>query len=275
MTTTDYRGQFDLSGRVAVVTGGAGFLGRSFCQAYAESGASIAVVDKNERDCVDFASELAKRYAIGAVGIGCDIADPGAVEAMSARVSEVLGPIRILHNNAANQSSGLKAQFAPFEEFDFADWRRVMSVDVDGAFLVAQAVGRRMAAHGLGGSIIQTGSIYGVIAPDNRIYAGATYDGKPICSPAVYSAAKAAIIGLTRWLATYWAQRGIRVNAIVPGGIEDKQNEAFKRQYSARVPLGRMARRDELTGAALFLASDASTYVTGQCLIVDGGLSAW
>jgi NAD(P)-dependent dehydrogenase (short-subunit alcohol dehydrogenase family) len=185
------------------------------------------------------------------------------------------GPVRVLHNNAANQGAGLKAEFAPFEEFDLADWRKVMSVDVDGTFLVSQAFGAAMARSGQGGSILQTSSIYGLLGPDNRIYAGATYEGRAIASPAVYSAGKAAMVGLTRWLATYWAKAGIRANAIVPGGVEDRQNETFKRAYANRVPLGRMARRGELVGAALFLASDASSYMTGQCIFVDGGLSAW
>jgi NAD(P)-dependent dehydrogenase (short-subunit alcohol dehydrogenase family) len=145
---------------------------------------------------------------------------------------------------------------------------------VDGTFLVSQAFGAAMAASG-GGSIIQTLSIYGMLAPDNRIYEGATYEGRAIGSPAVYSAGKSALAGLTRWLATYWAGSGLRSNAIVVGGVEDRQNDTFKRAYGRRIPLKRMARREEIVGAALFLASDASSYVTGQCLFVDGGLSAW
>jgi NAD(P)-dependent dehydrogenase (short-subunit alcohol dehydrogenase family) len=141
-------------------------------------------------------------------------------------------------------------------------------------FLVAQAAGRHMAVHG-GGSIIQTSSIYGVVAPDQRIYEGSFYLGGAINTPAVYSASKAAVIGLTRHLATYWASANIRVNTLTPGGVESGQNAEFSRRYSARVPLGRMAETGDMVGALVFLASDASGYVTGQNLVVDGGLTAW
>ena len=275
MSEDDVLKQFDLSGRVAVVTGGAGFLGRAFCEAYAAAGADVAVLDIDGARAGEFAAALGRSSGRRCVGVGCDIADQASVGAAARRVADALGAVRVLHNNAANQSAGLKAEFAPFEEFDLADWKKVMSVDVDGTFLVCQAFGAAMAKSGRGGSIIQTSSVYGMLGPDNRIYEGATYGGHAISSPAVYSAGKAAMVGLTRWLATYWAKAGIRANAIVPGGVEDGQNETFKRAYGNRIPLGRMARRDELIGAALFLASDASSYVTGQCLFVDGGLSAW
>jgi NAD(P)-dependent dehydrogenase (short-subunit alcohol dehydrogenase family) len=270
MQDGDYRKQFDLSGRVAVVTGGAGFLGQAFCAAYAEFGADVAVLDIDGARAADFAAALAKKSGRLCLGVGCDIADPASVRAAEKRVAETLGPVRVLHNNAANQSAGLKNEFEPFETFDLADWKKVMSVDVDGTFLMSQAFGPPMARHGQGGSIIQTSSIYGMLGPDNRIYAGATYDGHAISSPAVYSAGKAAVVGFTRWLATYWAKDGIRANVIVPGGVEDRQNETFKQAYGNRIPLGRMARRDEIVGTALFLASDASSYVTGQCLFVVG-----
>jgi len=148
-------------------------------------------------------------------------------------------------------------------------------VNIDGMFLVAQAVGGQMVRQGKGGSIIQTASIYGVMAPDPRIYEGSFYMGRQISSPAVYSASKAAVVGLTKYLATYWADKGIRVNTLTPGGNDSGQNEEFKQKYSARIPLGRMGNPPEMVGALLFLASDASSYVTGQNILVDGGLSAW
>jgi NAD(P)-dependent dehydrogenase (short-subunit alcohol dehydrogenase family) len=132
-----------------------------------------------------------------------------------------------------------------------------------------------MQRQGTGGRIIQTASIYGIVASDKRIYEGSFYLDRQISNPAVYSASKAAVVGLTRHLAAYWGDVGIRVNALVPGGVESGQNETFKSRYSARVPLGRMAQADELVGALIYLASDASSYVTGQCLVVDGGLSVW
>jgi NAD(P)-dependent dehydrogenase (short-subunit alcohol dehydrogenase family) len=132
-----------------------------------------------------------------------------------------------------------------------------------------------MVAQGKGGSIIQTASIYGAVAPDQRIYEGSKYLDRQINTPAVYSVSKAAVIGLTRYLATYWADKGIRVNALSPGGVESGQNETFIRNYSSRIPLGRMARADEVVSTLIFLASDASSYVTGQNFLVDGGLSVW
>jgi NAD(P)-dependent dehydrogenase (short-subunit alcohol dehydrogenase family) len=141
-------------------------------------------------------------------------------------------------------------------------------------FVMAQAVGSRMAARGRG-AIVQTASVWGVIAPDQRVYEGSEYMGQAISSPAVYAASKAAVVGLTRHLAAYWGAKGVRVNAISPGGVESGQNETFRARYGARVPLGRMAQADEIADAALFLASDAARYVTGQNLVVDGGLTIW
>ena len=150
-----------------------------------------------------------------------------------------------------------------------------MSVNIDGMFLVAQAVGKQMLSQGQGGSIVQTASVYGVVAPDQRIYEGSEYMGVEINTPAVYATSKAAVIGLTKYLATYWAKDNIRVNAITPGGVESGQNEQFQSLYSKRVPLGRMGQASEMVAALVYLASDASSYVTGQNLIVDGGLTAW
>jgi NAD(P)-dependent dehydrogenase (short-subunit alcohol dehydrogenase family) len=150
-----------------------------------------------------------------------------------------------------------------------------MAINIDAMFLMAQAVGRQMLLQGNGGSIIQTSSAYGIMGPDNRIYEGSWYLNRQINTPAVYSTSKAAVVGLTKFLATYWAQKNIRVNALVPGGTESGQNEVFQQMYGARVPLGRMANAPEIVGAVLYLASDAASYVTGHCLVVDGGLNAW
>ena len=144
-----------------------------------------------------------------------------------------------------------------------------------GVFLMAQAFGHEMVKAGRGGSIIQTASIYGHVAPDQRIYEGSEYEGRAINTPAVYTASKAGVIGLTKYLACYWGDKNIRVNTLTPGGVESGQNEEFKKRYSARTPLGRMADADDMVGAAVYLASDASRYVTGQNIIVDGGLSCW
>jgi len=274
MTETSYRALFDLAGKTAVVTGACGILGRRFAAGFAEFGANLALVDLDEARTADLAAELAQRYHVKATGIACDIADPAAVTRLAERVDAGFGGAQILMNNAATKGTDADAFFAPLERFDLATWREVMAVNLDGMFLVAQAIGGRMAERG-GGSIIQTASIYGLLAPDQRIYEGSEYNGRAINTPPVYTASKAGVIGLTRHLATYWAEKGVRVNTLTPGGVASGQNGEFQRRYAARIPMGRMAEADDMVGAAVFLASDASRYVTGQNIIVDGGLSAW
>ena len=275
MSEISYRDLFDLRGKVAVVTGGAGILGQHFCAGLAESGATVAVADLQEGKAKELALALADRYKVKAIGIGCDVSNPRSVQMMVAHVVSEYGEINVLHSNAAGKSDDLDAFFAPFEEYTLDQWRKIMAVNLDGMFLVAQAVGKQMVVQVKGGSIIQTASIYGLMAPDHRIYEGSLYLGRQINTPVVYTASKAAVIGLTKHLATYWADKGIRVNTLTPGGTESGQNDEFNRHYSARIPMNRMAAAQEMVGALLYLASDASSYVTGQNIIVDGGLSAW
>lgn len=267
---------FALGGKTAFVTGGAGILGRGFCRTLAENGARIALVDATQVRAEEAVAELRAAVPGGDfAALGGNIANPGEVARMVAQTVAQFGRIDILLNNAATKSSDLSAFFAPFEEYSLETWREVMSVNIDAMFLVAQAVGRQMVAQGGGGSMIKTASIYGVVAPDQRIYEGSHYLGRAINTPAVYSASKAAVIGLARYLSTYWAEHRIRVNVLTPGGIESGQNDTFSRRYSARVPMGRMGQSSELHGALLYLASDASSYMTGQNLVVDGGLTSW
>ncbi|MDT7815359.1 MAG: hypothetical protein QOJ51_4749 [Acidobacteriaceae bacterium] len=270
-----YRSLFELEGKVAIVTGGVGILGQRFCRGLAEFGAQVCAVDLDGERCSAFAEELNREYGTPALGVACDVSDPMSVAAMVKQVVERFGAIHILHNNAASKSADLDAFFASTEQYALSEWRKIMSVNVDGMFLVAQGVGGQMQKQGTGGSMIQTASIYGIVASDKRIYEGSFYLGRQISNPAVYSTSKAAVVGLTRYLAANWGDARIRVNALVPGGVESGQNDTFKARYSARVPLGRMAQPDEMVGALVYLASDASSYVTGHCLVVDGGLSAW
>jgi len=272
---TSFRDKFSLADKVAIVTGGAGILGQKFCAGLAEFGAKVAVVDIDESSAAILAERLSSDYGTEAMGVGCNIAARESVVVMLKKVVDKFGGVDVLHNNAATKSSDLAGFFAPFEEVSLDMWREVMSVNLDGAFLVSQAVGRQMISQGRGGSIINTSSIYGILGADKRIYEGSHYLGREINTPAVYAASKAGLLGLTRYLSTYWAEHNIRVNTITPGGVSSGQNDEFKNRYSARVPLGRMAESDEMVSALLFLASDASSYVTGQNIVVDGGLSAW
>ena len=270
--------QYDFSslkGKTAVLTGGAGILGKHFSEGLARCGAHVVIVDLNKKEGEMIARDLTRRYGQQCISIVCDVSEPTSVSSMVDEVMKQFGDIHILHNNAASKSSNLEAFFAPFEEYTLDQWREVTKVNLDGMFLVAQAVGRKMVEQNRGGSIIQTASIYGLLGPDSRIYEGSSYMGRSINTPAVYSASKAAVIGLTKYLATYWADKNIRVNCITPGGAESGQNDTFKEKYSSRVPLGRMAQPEEMVGALLYLASNASSYVTGQNIIIDGGWSAW
>ncbi|MEE4537806.1 MAG: SDR family oxidoreductase [Erythrobacter sp.] len=261
----------DLAGDVAIVTGGCGILGQGFARALAAAGAKVAVLDIDTGSAEQLARDIGAPHAIG---IGCDVADEASIANAIERVASEWGRIDILLNNAATKTGDLGAFFAPFETYDLATWRAVMAVNIDGMFLMAKAAAPHLKASGRA-RVVQTASIYGLLGPDARIYEGSDYLGGPINTPAVYSASKAAVIGLTRWLATHWARDGIRVNCLVPGGVGSGQNETFESAYGARTPMGRMAWPEEITAAMLFLASRSSSYVTGQVLAADGGWTAW
>lgn len=271
---TNTHAAYDLTGRVIVLTGGAGILGHRLALSLAGNGARLAIVDI-DADRVELVarniSDESGASGDAVRGYCCDITSREQTLALQQLIERELGAVDVLINNAAAKSRNF---FAPFESFPLQDWNEVMNVNLTGAVLCCQIFGGTMARLGRG-SIINTLSIYGVVAPDQRIYEGSMYKGHPINTPAVYSASKAALLGLTRYLAAYWGLNGVRVNAITPGGIFSGQNEVFVKKYSARVPLGRMAMQDEMSGAVLFLASDASSYVTGHNLVVDGGLTVW
>jgi NAD(P)-dependent dehydrogenase (short-subunit alcohol dehydrogenase family) len=270
-----YRDAFSLDGRVAIVTGGAGILGAECVTALADAGASVAVVDVNLDAATALAARIADEFGVATLGVACDVSDEPSVLDMVREVESTLGPIDVLHNNAASKSSSLEHFFEPLETFSLETWREVMSVNLDGLFIVARAVGTGMAERGRG-SIIQTASIYGAtMGPDQRIYEGSEYLGRAINTPPVYSASKGGVHALTLYLATYWGKDNVRVNTLTPGGITSGQNGVFSDKYSARVPMARMAEAYEVASGMLFLASDLSSYVSGQNLHVDGGLSAW
>ena len=275
MSEKDLGNLFDLAGKTAVVTGGIGIQGARITRGLAANGGNVAIIDLDAEAVTAQAEEIAAEYGVKTLGIACDVADKAAVQTMTAEVVTHFGAIDVLHNNAASKSEDPRDFFVPFEEFDLDVWRQVMSVNIDGMFLVAQAVGKQMIAQGRGGSIIQTASTYGLVGPDFRIYEGSEYMGMRITTPAAYAASKGAVVQFTRYLATYWGDKGIRVNTLVPGGVESGQNETFQNNYGARVPLGRMAQVDEMVGVVVFLASDASSYMTGQMVVVDGGWTAW
>jgi NAD(P)-dependent dehydrogenase (short-subunit alcohol dehydrogenase family) len=252
---------FDLNGQVVVITGGAGILGRRFTAAVQSRGARVAVLDTKE--CRANGPQV-NSYC-------CDVTRAEQLQSAAGLIERDLGGVTALVNAAATKSEHF---FAPVETFPLRDWEEVMAVNVTAAMLACQVFGTAMAKRGRG-SIVNILSIYGVVAPDQRIYEGSLYEGRAINTPAVYSTSKAALWGLTRYLAVYWAEKGVRVNAITPGGVFSGQNDAFVSRYSARVPLRRMAQEDELSGGLVYLLSNTSSYVTGQNIVIDGGLSAW
>jgi NAD(P)-dependent dehydrogenase (short-subunit alcohol dehydrogenase family) len=255
--------------QTVVLTGGGGILGRAMVKALTVAGASVAVVDRDDT--------LAKNAASLAEGAGkakaycCDITDKVAVSQLHEQVIADLGIVDALICNAATKSPNF---FEPFETFPIEDWNQVMGVNLTAPMICSQVFGPAMAARGAG-SIVNILSIYGIVAPDQRIYDGALYEGRAINTPAIYSASKAGLWGLTKYLASYWGQSGVRVNAVTPGGVFSGQNDAFVNKYSARTMMNRMAEPNEIADAVAFLVSDKSSYITGQNIVVDGGLSSW
>lgn len=266
---------FSLDGKIAVVTGALGLLGREHCKALHAAGATVAVCDVDEAGCAGFAAELGER----AFGCAFDITVPDAVDAAVRRVVERAGTVHVLVNNAAINDMVEKAsaddtfELSKFENYPLELWNRSLTVNVTGTFLCSQRFGKVMADAGRG-SIINIASTYGVVAPDQSLYRGPDGTQKFFKTPA-YPTTKGAVLQFTRYLAAYWGRAGVRVNAITPGGIENHQDPHFIASYSARTPLGRMAQRHEMGGALVWLASDAASYVTGANICVDGGWTAW
>jgi 2-deoxy-D-gluconate 3-dehydrogenase len=270
--------KFSLKDKVAVVTGGVGLIGAEFCKTLAEAGASVAVVDLNASASQGTVDTLTKS-GFNALGIATDITKPDSVKAMVETVISTYGRLDVLVNSAALDPkfdpTAAEKGIAPgaFEDYPLSDWNAAMNVNLTGTFLVTQACVKPMIKQGKKGSIINICSTYGLNGPDQRIY---IKDGKRVAyKPVYYTVTKAGVMGFTKYLAAYYAETEIRVNALTPGGVFNNHEEYFVKNYSAKTILGRMAKKDEMNGALLFLASDASSYMTGNNLIVDGGWTAW
>lgn len=258
-----------LKGRVALVTGGAGHIGRCIGAAFAELGATVVLLDRHDAEVQRATADLAETHGVVATSITVDLADDRRVRAVPDEVSSRHGRLDIIVNNAAFVGTdSLPGWTTSVETQDIDTWRKVVEVNLTAPFALVQAAIPALRASG-SASVINIGSIYGVVGPDWRLYEGQSFG-----TPAAYAASKGGLMQMTRWLATTLAPN-IRVNAIVPGGIERGQPESFIRNYASRVPLRRMGREEDIKGAAVFLASDLSAYVTGQCLAVDGGWTAW
>lgn len=271
---------FDLSGRVAVITGGAGLLGAEFCRTLVGAGAQVVIADI-DHEAASRQAQIIRTETLDAIGVKLDVTDPASVQRMVTTTMERFGRLDILVNSAAvdpkfdphHTSTGLQeAGSGAFEDYPLDAWNQALEVNLTGAFLCCQAAVRPMleAGHGV---IVNLSSIYGLSGPDQRMYQqpGKAAQFKPV----YYSVTKWGILGLTQYLATYYAGKNIRVNALSPGGVYNGHDQTFVQSYSARAVMGRMAEKDELNGALLFLVSNASAYMTGANLVVDGGWTAW
>ena len=244
-----------------VITGAASGIGRATARSFLDAGWRVALLGRREEALRETAGDRA------ALILSCDVSDPAQVDAAFARIARDWGRIDALFNNA-----GMSVPAAPIDEIAVQDWLTLCNVNITGMFLCAREVAPVMLAQKRG-TIVNVSSTYGLVGPDQRLYDSGR--GARQHKPVDYSVTKSAVVGFTRYLAAYWATSGVRVNTLTPGGVRHQQPDDFVERYSSRTPLGRMAERHEYCGALLFLLSDASSYMTGANLVVDGGWTAW
>ena len=267
---------FSVNDSVVVITGGLGQLGRRYTQTLMARGARVAIFDVGVEETRFPPDLLAAREGGRMIVLEADVTDRESLEAALGSVEGEWGIPDGLINNAALDSppDAPIEENGPFETYPEASWDKVMSVNVKGVFQACQVIGGRMAEAGRG-SIINVSSIYGLVSPDQGLYAYRREAGDNFFKPVAYSASKSALFNLTRYLATYWGGKGVRVNTVTFGGVFNDQDENFLKNYNRRVPLGRMARPEDYEGAIVFLLSEASSYMTGSNLVIDGGWTAW
>lgn len=265
---------FNLTDRVIIITGGLGQLGRQYTKTLLEYHAKVAVLDlpsEPPEGVLDIENNKGRL-----IYCSTNITNKDSIVESMAFLEDRLGVPYGLVNNAALDSppNSPAEENGPFETYPLDSWNKVMAVNATGVFLACQVIGGAMAAAGRG-SIINVSSTYGIVSPDQRLYKYRNTEGASFFKPVAYSASKSSLINLTRYLSTYWADKGVRVNNLVLGGVFNHQDEKFLKEYCFKVPLGRMAREDEYNGAVIFLLSDAASYMTGSNMVIDGGWTAW
>ena len=257
---------FSLKGKVAIVTGAAGLIGEVYGKSLASAGANVILSDLDEERSRVLAQDLSDQYGVLCMALACDVTSRKDWGMLVKKVTGQFDSIDILVNNAGfTNKSGIDGYSDGFESFSDGAWQGILDVNLTGVFLGCQVVGNIMKSQGFG-SIINIASLYGVVSPNHQIY-----KGTGINQPVAYSVSKAGVIALTKYLATYWGTTGIRVNAITPGGIFDNHTDPFLERFNKLNPMGRMGNKEDLSGALIYLSSDASNYVTGHNLVVDGG----
>ena len=259
---------FDLTDKTVILTGAAGYLGGNYADGLSQSGANVVLADINYQGCKKLEHKIREKYDVDPLSVKLDLTQPKSINNLVSKITKKYSNIDVLINNAAYQGTP-KIRTAGFENLTLETWNEAISVNLTGIFLLSQQIGKIMKNQKFG-NIINISSIYGIVGADQRIY------GKSGQNSAVfYAATKGAVLNLTRYLASFWNRTGIRVNTFSPGGVENKQDKNFIKNYSKKTMIGRMARNDEYVGALIFLASDASSYMTGSNLIIDGGWTAW
>ena len=270
---------FRLNGKVVVITGATGLLGRKHAQAIACYGATPILLDLSQQAVDDLASELNKKYKVNALGFAVDITDEKSIKENAEWVFNKFGKIDSLINNAANNpkvEDSEKVNFSRLENFPLDIWYDDIAVGLTGAFLCAKYYGSKIVQSPNGGTIVNIASDLGLIAPDQRLYKQNNVpEGLQNVKPVTYSVVKSGLIGLTRYLATYWSEKNVRCNAMCPGGVENGQPDEFLQEVSQRIPMGRMAQSDEYQSTLLWMLSDASSYLNGAIIPVDGGRTTW
>jgi len=259
---------FDLTDKTVILTGAAGYLGGNYADGLSQSGANVVLADINYQGCKKLEHKIREKYDVDPLSVKLDLTQSKSINNLVSKITKKYSGIDVLINNAAYQGTP-KIRTAGFENLTLETWNQAISVNLTGIFLLSQQIGKIMKNQKFG-NIINISSIYGIVGADQRIY------GKSGQNSAVfYAATKGAVLNLTRYLASFWNRTGIRVNTFSPGGVENKQDKNFVKNYSKKTMIGRMARNDEYVGALIFLASDASSYMTGSNLIIDGGWTAW
>ncbi len=270
---------FRLDNKIIVITGATGLLGRKHAEAIACYGGTPILLDLSQQVVNDFANELNDKYKIGSVGFAIDVTDEKAIENNVKQLIEKFGKIDGLVNNAANNpkvEDSKEVNFSRLENFPLEIWQDDISVGLTGSFLCAKHYGFAISQNKNGGSIVNISSDLGLIAPDQGLYSkDGVDDNKQNVKPVTYSVVKTGLIGLTRYLATYWADKNVRCNAMCPGGVENGQPEEFLKNINKRIPMGRMANSNEYQGTLLWMLSDASSYLNGAIVPVEGGRTAW